>query len=163
VKRILLVASVSLAAMAIGAVPAGAQQDYPITGEITLSDAAIDCPSGETLTISGSGFLPNEPAVRIFFDGEEIARVFPNDQGEFTVTVDPPAAAAGEHTIQARQFVAAEEPDEIVATATLTCVAGAAVAFTGANITMGIIVLVGLVALGAVALIAGRRRARSAA
>lgn len=163
-KRILIVMSMGAMAAALMASPSVAQQDYPPdAADIALDDAAIDCPSGETVTITGSGFIPNEPAVRIFFDGEQIAEVFPNSQGEFSVTVDPPGAAAGQHTIQARQFVAAEEPDEIVASATLTCVAGAAVAFTGANVTIWMVLLVVLVAAGGLALYAGRRRARTRA
>ena len=161
VKKILLIVALAAVAVLIAA-PASAQYP-PDAADIAISDAAIDCPSGETLTITGEGFIPNEPAVRIFFDGEEIARVFPSDDGTFSVTVDPPGAAAGEHTIQARQFVAAEEPDEIVASATLTCVAGAAVAFTGANISMGLILLAALVIVGVGALVAARRRSRTAA
>jgi IPT/TIG domain len=159
VKKILFVLSMTAVVMALVAGPAAAQ--YPDAADIAIDDAAIDCPSGETLTITGEGFIPNEPAVRIFFDGEEIARVFPSDEGTFSVTVDPPGAAAGEHTIQARQFVAAEEPDEIVASATLTCVAGAAVAFTGANISMGLILLAALIIVGVAALVAARRRSRA--
>jgi hypothetical protein len=161
VKRILLVMSITAAVSAMVAGPASAQ--YPDAADIAISDAAIDCPSGETLTITGEGFIPNEPAVRIFFDGEEIARVFPSDEGTFSITVDPPGAEAGEHTIQARQFVAAEEPDEIVASATLTCVAGAAVAFTGADISLGLVLLAILLIVGVAALVVGRRRSRTAA
>jgi hypothetical protein len=161
-KRILFVLSMTAVVTALVAGPASAQYNGDV-GDIAIDDAAIDCPSGETLTITGEGFIPNEPAVRIFFDGEEIARVFPSDEGTFSVTVDPPGAAAGEHTIQARQFVAAEEPDEIVASATLTCVAGAAVAFTGANISMGLILLAALVIVGVGALVVARRRSRTAA
>jgi hypothetical protein len=161
VKKTIVVASVALVALVLATAPASAQ--YPGAADIQLSDASIDCPSGETLTITGEGFIPNEPAVRIFFDGEQIAEVFPDDDGSFSVTIDPPGAAAGQHTIEARQFVAAEEPDEIVATATLTCVAGAAVAFTGANITWGVVILAVLLVVGIAALVVGRRRARSAA
>ena len=149
----------------VAAGPADAQADYPLpVASVTLSNAAINCPSGETLTIAGEGFIPNEPAVRIFFDGQQIAEVFPNGQGSFSVTVDPPGAAAGQHTITAKQFVAPEEPDQIVASATLTCVsAGGAVAFTGRNISLGLVLLVALVVIGAGALVLGRRRARTAA
>ncbi len=160
-KRILFVISMAAVVTAPVAGPAAAQ--YPDAADIAISDAAIDCPSGETLTITGEGFIPNEPAVRIFFDGEEIARVFPSDEGTFSITVDPPGAAAGEHTIQARQFIAAEEPDEIVASATLICVAEAAVAVTGANISVGLILLAALVIVGVAALVAGRRRSRTPA
>lgn len=160
-KKILVVVSLAAVAVVIAG-PASAQ--YPIdVADIALSDAAIDCPSGETLTITGEGFSPNEPAVRIFFDGQQIAEVFPSDEGTFSVTVDPPGAAAGQHTIQARQFIAAEEPGEIVASATLTCVAGAAVAFTGANISVGMVLLAILVIVGVAALVVGRRRSRTTA
>jgi hypothetical protein len=159
VKKTLFAGFLALFVLSLAG-PALAQ--YPDVADIALDDAAIDCPSGETLTITGEGFIPNEPAVRIFFDGEEIARVFPDSTGSFSVTVDPPGAATGAHTIQARQFIAAEEPDEIVATATLTCVAGAAVAFTGptVNISLGIVLVAALVAVGIAALVLGRRRSR---
>jgi hypothetical protein len=155
-----------LAVMAFGvfvltASPAAAQ--YPQAADITISDAAINCPSGETVTITGEGFIPNEPAVRIFFDGEQVAEVFPDDQGNISVTIDPPGAAVGEHTITARQNVSPEEPGQIVATATLICVAAGGVAFTGFNISLWLILLAGLIVIGAVALAVGRRRARAAA
>ena len=86
-------------ALAMIAAPATAQ--YPQAANIALSNAAINCPSAEELTITGEGFIPNEPAVRIFFDGQQIAEVFPNGEGSFSVTVDPPGAAAGQHTITA--------------------------------------------------------------
>jgi hypothetical protein len=157
VKRILL--ATMTAGLVLTAVPAGAQ--YPQAADIVLDDASIDCPSAETVTITGSGFIPNEPAVRIFFDGEQVAEVFPDDQGNISVTIDPPGSAVGEHTITARQNTSPEEPGQIVATATLVCV-GAAVAFTGFDITLGVILLVALILAGAVALFVGRRRARAA-
>jgi hypothetical protein len=155
VKRILLVAMT--AGLTLASAPAGAQ--YPQAADIVLSDASIDCPSGEVLTITGSGFVPNEPSVEIFFDGEKVAEVSPDNQGDISVTIDPPGSAAGEHTITARQNV---EPEPIVATATVVCVGAAGVAFTGYDITLGLILLVALVLAGAAALILGRRRARAA-
>ena len=50
-----------------------------------------------------------------------------------------------------------------MASATLTCVAAGGVAVTGANISLGLILLVVLVVIGAVALVLGRRRARTSA
>jgi hypothetical protein len=161
VRKVLFVVALASVATAFVAGPAGAQQTYPEVGGITLSDASIDCASDDELTITGQDFIPNEPAVRIFFDGDQVASVFPNSQGAFSVTLNPPGAAAGQHTIEARQFVSAEEDDEIVATATVTCV-GAAVAFTGANISMWVILLAALVLIGGAALLADRRRARQA-
>jgi IPT/TIG domain len=145
------------AGLVLVAVPAAAQ--YPQAADIVLSDASIDCPSGEVLTITGSGFDPNGPAVQIFFDGQQVAEVSPDNQGNISVTIDPPSSAAGEHTITATQPA---EPEPITASATVTCVAAAGVAFTGYDITLGLILLVILVLAGAAALLLGRRRARAA-
>jgi hypothetical protein len=143
--------------------PAAAQYPPQQVATIELDKAVVDCPSGEGLTITGSGFIPNEPFVRIFFDGDIIAEVLPDDEGSFTVTVDPPAAAAGEHTITAEQFVAAEEPDLLTAFASVTCQGGVGVAFTGQNLSEAVMLLLALLAVGAAALAAGRRRAGRAA
>jgi hypothetical protein len=162
VKRI-LVAIMAVGGISLAAGPAAAQARYPpAVAAITISDAAINCPSSETVTITGEGFIPNEPAVRIFFDGEQVAEVFPDDQGNISVTIDPPGSAVGEHTITARQFVSPEEPGQIVASATLICVAAGGVVFTGFNISLWLIMVAGLLMIGAVALAVGRRRARAA-
>ena len=160
-KKTLVAVAAAAIVMAPMAGPVSGQYGGPVA-DITLSDASISCATGETLTITGEGFLPNEPFVRIFFDGDQIAQVFPDDQGNISVTVDPPGAAAGQHTISAEQFVAPEEDDLITASATVTCV-GAAVAVTGANISVGLILLITLLIVGAGAIFVGRRRARSAA
>jgi uncharacterized Zn-binding protein involved in type VI secretion len=138
--------------------PASAQYPPPSAAAIDLSDTTLECPSGQTLTITGEGFLPHEPLVRIFFDGTLVADVFPNSSGAFSVTIDPPAAAEGEHLISAQQFVAPEEDDLITVFATLVCVGGAGVAFTGADISTGLILLAALLGVGAAALMGGRRR-----
>lgn len=143
----------AVAAVLLLAGPASAQE-YPDAAVITVSDTSLACPS-EDLTISGSGFLPGE-TVDIFFDGEPVATVEAAPDGTFTVTIAAPDAAAGEHTVTA---VGESGGDD---SATVTCVTGAAVAFTGANISMGLILLAALVGIGGVALYAGRRRAGSA-
>jgi hypothetical protein len=153
VKRMAL-GAVAAAAVMLLASPAAAQ--YPDVADIAVSDTTLACP-GEDFTISGEGFLPGE-TVTIFFDGEEVASVTAGDDGTFTVTITVPDAAAGSHTVTA---VGEESGGD--ASATVTCVAGAAVAFTGANISVGLILVAALIAVGAVALYAGRRRSRSAA
>jgi Bacterial Ig domain len=130
--------------------PASAQ--YPQVSDITISDATLSCP-GDEFTIQGEGFTPGS-TVDIFVDGEHEATVEADEQGEFSVTIDAPDAAAGEHT------VTAESSEGDTASATVTCV-GAAVAFTGADVSRGLILLVALVGIGGVALYAGRRRARA--
>lgn len=146
---------------AVFAVPASAQ--YPAdAAALELDPVAVNCPVGETVTVSGSGFLPHEPFVRIFFDGELIAEVFPDAEGTFTVTIDPPAAMAGQHTISAEQFVAPEEPDLITASAALTCQVAAGVAFTGQDLTVAVLLVAALLGIGAMSIRAGRRRAGTA-
>ena len=145
---------VAAAAVLLLSGPASAH-DYPEAAVITVSDTSLACPS-EDFTISGSGFLPGE-TVDIFFDDDQVATVEADSDGTFTVTITAPDAAAGEHSVTA---VGESGGDD---SATVTCVTGAAVAFTGANISMGLILLAALVAIGAVALYAGRRRARSIA
>lgn len=147
----------TLAVVAAGAVlllagPATGQT-YPDAAVITVSDTSLACPS-EDFTISGSGFIPGE-TVEIFFDGAEVATVEADPDGTFTVTIAAPDAAAGEHTVTAEGDGGSDDE------ATVTCVTGAAVAFTGANISRGLLLLAALVAVGAGALYAGRRRARS--
>lgn len=152
--RKMTLALVATAAVVLLSGPASGQT-YPDVAVITVSDTSLACPS-EDLTISGSGFLPGE-TVEIFFDGSQEATVEAASDGTFTVTITAPDAAAGEHTISA---VGESGSDD---SATVTCITGAAVAFTGANISMGLILLAALVAIGAGALYAGRRRARSMA
>jgi hypothetical protein len=144
----------ALAAPALILLLAGpVRAQYPQAADITVSDATLACP-GDEFTIAGEGFTPGS-TVDIFVDGEPVATVETDEQGDFSATIDAPDAAAGEHTITAES----DAGDR--ATATVTCLA-AGVAFTGADISMGLILLVALVAVGVVALLAGRRRARAA-
>jgi hypothetical protein len=131
--------------------PATAQ--YPQTADITVSDATLACP-GDEFIVAGEGFTPGS-TVDIFVDGEPVATVEAEDQGDFSATAGAPDAPAGDHAITAESSAGDR------ATATVTCLA-AGVAFTGADISMGLILLVALVTVGAVALFAGRWRARAA-
>jgi Bacterial Ig domain len=140
-----------VAALFVLVSPVSAQ--YPRVADISISDTTLSCP-GDEFTITGTGFTPGS-TVDIFVDGEQVASMQADEQGEFSVTIDAPDAAAGEHT------VTAESSEGDRASATITCV-GAAVAFTGADISRGLLLLIALVAVGALALYAGRRRARTA-
>jgi hypothetical protein len=150
VRRI-AAALAALAIILLVASPATAQ--YPQAADIIVSDATIACP-GDEFTVAGEGFTPGS-TVDIFVDGEPVATVEADDQGDLSATVGAPDAAAGEHTITAKSNAGDR------ATATVTCLA-AGVAFTGDDISMGLTLLVALVAVGVVALLAGRRRARAA-
>lgn len=151
-----------VAALAGMAGPAAAQYP-PGLVDIFLSDVSGACPGG-VLTISGTGWIPIEPAVLVSFDGVEIGRDFPDAEGNFSLTVTLPEAAPGAHTITAIQFIAADEPDVLEASATFTCVVGApGLAVTGGSVQVWMVLAFGLVGVGAVFLVAARRRSRHAA
>ncbi len=164
-KRTVGIAVCALALVALVAGPAGAQQPYPPTvlGEVVVSDQTIDCAAGQPVRVSGSGWQPGE-TVTISWDGQQIGNATPGADGSFSVTVRPPEGAAqGEHTLSARQ-------GSRTATARVTCVTAAVAggagggegfAFTGANITVGMLILAGLLIAGALTLAMGRRRART--
>jgi hypothetical protein len=162
VKRI-GTAAAAVAILLVVAGPAAAQEEFnypPGLIDITVSDTTVACP-GSTVTISGTGFA-DDVEIGIFFDDLLVATVFPTQEGTFSATIDVPEAAAGTHTITAVQVL----PDGTVLeeSATVTCVAAApGLAVTGGNISMGLLLLAGLIVVGAVALVAGRRRSRTSA
>jgi hypothetical protein len=149
-----------LTALFVGGVASAQPSPYPPDepGTIELGDASLVC-GEESTTISGSGFVPGIP-VDILFDGQKIGEAVPDAQGEFTTTITPPEAAAGQHTVSAVQDIGGGETIE--ASATLVCVAVGEIAFTGADITWGVVLLIGLLGVGGLALAIGRRRARAA-
>lgn len=158
-RATLKIAAVTALALTLGA-PAMAQTYPPeVLGTVTVSDQAIDC-GNEPLTVSGSGWAPGQQ-VTISFAGEQIGTANPDAQGDFSAQVVPPDAPQGEHVLRAEQGAQS-------ATARVTCVsggvagAGGGIAFTGANIATAALILLGLIAAGALTLAAGRRRSRSA-
>jgi len=148
-RRVAAVVGMMLAILALGG-GAGAQTYPPDVASISVSDATLSCP--QPFTVSGDGFVPGD-TVTVTFDGESIGSATVDEQGEFSVEVTAPDAAAGSHTVTASNSDSAS--------ATVSCVGPAApgVAFTGANITVGLLLLVGLLVAGAGALLLGRRRA----
>jgi hypothetical protein len=153
-KRLTVMLGIGLMSVTtLGGVAAAQENDdddYPEVASIAVSDATLSCP--QPFTVSGDGFEPGD-TVTITFDGESIGSATVDDQGEFSADVTAPDAAAGSHTVTASNSDSAK--------ATVSCVGPAApgVAFTGANITVGLLLLVGLVVAGAGALLLGRRRA----
>jgi hypothetical protein len=150
------VAVLALVAMTLLATgPVAAQ--YPQVADIQLNDGGLQCAGGADVTTEGSGFSPQEP-VSIFFADQQIAQVLPNSDGAFIVSLDTPRAAAGEQTIMAEQALA---PGEVMsASATVNCVADRArIAFGGPDAWKAVVLLAGLIMVGVVALVSGRRRA----
>jgi hypothetical protein len=138
--------------------PAFAQEDdYPpeVAG-ITLSDATLVCPS--PTTVAGTGFGAGAQ-IDVSVDGDAVATVTADDDGSVSIAVDVPGGT-GLRTITA-------SGGGEIATAVVTCVSAGAgpaaegVAFTGTNITVGLVILAGLIIAGTTALVVGRRRANT--
>jgi hypothetical protein len=159
VRKIPAALTMAVVALLVVAGPASAQYPPPPI-DLELSDSTVTCTGSEPVTISGSGFTPGQE-VTITFDGETVGSATPNSEGEFAAEFSP-EAAEGAHTVTATQ-----EGTGLSASGTITCIAEAAeaapgeVAFTGTNITVGLVLLIGLTVIGVAALVAGRRRARS--
>jgi hypothetical protein len=141
-----------LAIFLIMSAPAAGQYVGPAV--VSVSDATLSCP-GDDFTLTGEGFDPNTE-VSITFDGDQLASVTTDSDGNFSATITAPEAAAGSHTVTASGGGES-------ASATVTCVAEGAVAFTGRDISMGLILLAGLIVAGGTALALGRRRAARSA
>lgn len=157
-KRTFLAVLAMTAVLALAA-PAAAQ--YPV-GDITiaLSDVSGLCP-GDTVVVSGTQATPGGD-VTVLFDGDVIATTQADDDGNYSVTIALPEAAAGDHVI-----TVVDEATGKTASATFTCVAAAAapapgLAVTGGDFKVWMLLLGGLILVGAVALFASRRRARNA-
>jgi hypothetical protein len=126
-----------------------------------VSDRTIDC-GADSFTVSGSGWAPGQ-TVQIFFAGDQVGSATPDAQGDFSVQVDSPDAPSGTHTLRAEQGGNS-------ASAQVTCTGDGAVgaagaggiAFTGANIMTALLILIGLLAAGALTLAYGRRRGNAA-
>ena len=133
-----------------------AAQDYPpeVFGEVSVSDSTVVC-GAESVTVTGEGWVPGEE-VRILFDGSQVGSATPGSDGAFEVTVDIPGAELGDHELQAIQDTEAE--GRIEGSASVTCVEAATLAATGANISVWLAIVAGLLVAGGAALFAGRRR-----
>ena len=142
-------------ALLLLAVPANAQ--YVEAVEIAVSDVTAQCP-GQTLTVSGRIPTPRGE-VTVLFDGEPVAGTTSDAKGGYSLTFPTPEGAGGTHSV-----TAVDETTAKMASATIVCVIAAApgIAVTGGSIAVWMILLVGLIVVGAVPMVAGRRRSSRA-
>jgi hypothetical protein len=150
-----------------------AQTCYP-AGNPTASVSDSSPTAGETVTVCGN-YKPDS-GVDVLFDGDKIAHGQTDGQGQFSFQVTIPSdASLGKHTITVSGVGGdCVSPADVEIGVTLVVGesggggggAGAAggggggggVAFTGANISLGMILIAVLVIVGAASLIVGRRR-----
>ena len=138
--------------------------------EPTGSVSDVSPTAGQTITVTGGNFCPNSE-VAVLFDGEQIGSGTANGNGTVTVQVTiPQDASLGEHIITLSGLASdCETPANVEIPITVVSGAGAGgaggaggggggVAFTGADISLGMMLLAAMVIVGAAALIVGRRR-----
>lgn len=131
-----------------------------LVGTGAANAAVADCYPNCTPTVGGSGntitggdWCPGS-TVQVYIDGDFVgtAQVDRNGEFEFTVPSDIPS---GEHEVTVYGIAGDCETSTSVTT---TIQIGGEVAFTGSNISFGLVALVALFIVGVGALIAGRRR-----
>jgi len=54
---------------------------------------------GNSVTVNGSGFSPNQKGISVTFDGQEVANISAQASGDWTATFNIPPGAFGSHTI----------------------------------------------------------------
>ncbi len=152
---------------------AAPQSCYP-AGNPTASVSDSSPTAGETVTVSGGNFKPDS-GVDVLFDGDKIADGQTDGTGQFSFQVTIPSdASLGKHTITVSGVGGdCVSPADVEIGVTLVVgesggaggggaggagSGGGGVAFTGANISLGMILIAVLVIVGAASLIVGRRR-----
>lgn len=148
------------------AAPAMAQYPGPPTAGVGDSNPS----PGETTTVFGANWCPGS-TVDILFDGHKIGTAQVDSTGHFSKAITIPAnASPGHHTIT---VVGLDFECDDVRTVNIGIfvsgggaggagAGGGGLAFTGANISVGAVILAALVIVGLAALTAGRRRKATA-
>jgi hypothetical protein len=141
--------------------PALAQTYPPEEPTAEVSDSTVrPC---DTITVSGSNWQAGS-TVQISLDGEQVATDTADASGNVSTSVRIPCALApGTYVISLSGTAA--DGTSATATTTITVLAagggGAGAVRTGADLSAGLTIMVGLLVLGIGALVATRRRARA--
>lgn len=113
---------------------------------------------GETITVFGDNWCPDS-TVTILFDGHVIGHVHTDSDGAFSTEITIPDNASPGHHVITLTGLASDCQTPKTVTIPITVVGeGGGVAFTGADISRGMLLAGILVIVGAGALIVGRRR-----
>lgn len=154
-RRIFPFAVICIGLLLLMAGPAGAGSYPPGGPRIAVSDSTVT--RGETIVVSGSRWLPGS-TVHISFDDpvERTAAVNGSTRFSAPITV-PTGSRLGRHSITVTGRSTAGNP----ATRTLVVDvvgSGSGLAFTGANVTLWMIVIPVFAVVGFAFLLLGRRR-----
>jgi LPXTG-motif cell wall-anchored protein len=136
------------------AVPASAQ-DYGAEPGITCPDVVQ---AGGTLTLSGTNWLP-ESTVVLTIDGEVVGTPETDSTGSFTTTVTIPAdLEPGQHSLVATGRDQNGDPFSANCPFTVTGAEAPGIPVTGTNVSLGLIILGAMIAVGIGFLVASRRK-----
>lgn len=131
--------------------PALAQGYPPGAQTIEVSDSLVNpC---ERITVSGENLVPGT-TIEITFDGQVIGTAIVGDDGTYSTTVQIPCETAPGTFVLSAGGVSTQIT--VVAAA-----GGVGGGVTGADLSAGIAIMVGLLVLGVGALVASRRRSRA--
>jgi hypothetical protein len=158
---IALVITATLGLMFVAAPSASAACKYPPCPPPTVGVGNTHPTPGGTTGLSGARWCPGS-TVQIFLDGKLVGTAIVDSTGHFTFNLHiPPNISPGHHTIT---FTGLDSTCDNTVTLTQGIVIGGAAAsggnlpFTGSNISVGVLLLIALLIIGATSLVAGRRR-----
>jgi hypothetical protein len=152
-RRFAIVCIGAVAALLVA--PVASAQNYPPGPTISVSDSTV--PSGSETTVCGDGWMPGS-VVSISIDGTDLGTAQVRPDGTFckTVTLN---VIPGDYVIRVSGTAAnGQSATETVAIQVLAVVVGGGgPAFTGASISMWLVLLVAFLMLGLVLLAASHR------
>lgn len=155
-------ASALMGALALSLVlsaPAFAQYP-PEEPSCGVSDTTLA--AGDQVTVSGQNWQPGSTvSFTLQPEGEDLGSTTVGGNGNFSATLTiPNSVSSGTHSIECDGVDV--EGATVVLSSNITVSVGGT-AFTGASISLGLLLLAGLLIVGVLALAAGRRKARIAA
>jgi len=161
---IALVITATLGLMFVAAPSASAACKYPPCPPPTVGVGNTHPTPGSTTDLSGAHWCPGS-TVQIFLDGKLIGNAQVDSTGHFVFPWHvPPGISSGAHTIT---FKGLDSTCDNLVTLNLGITIGGAASggnlpFTGSNISVGVLLLIALLIIGATSLVAGRRRKMTA-
>jgi len=154
-----------VAALGLALASPAVAADYPPTPQVSCRLTAVQ--AGGTVGVDGFNWLQNSNVALTFRSTPVLLGTAPTDSnGTFSTTLTIPSnATTGSHVIRGDGFD--QNGQHAFATCALAITAGAApgggVAFTGTNVSLGLIILALLVAAGVGFLVASRRKDKATA
>jgi hypothetical protein len=152
-RRFAILCIVAVAVILVA--PAALAQNYPPGPTISVSDSTV--PTGSQTTVCGDGWMPGSD-VSISIDGTDLGTAHVRPDGTFCKTVTLNVIPGGYVIIVTGIAANGQSARETVAVQVLpVVVGGGGPAFTGASISMWLVLLVAFLVLGLVLLAASRR------